>query len=169
MLKKLSKREKILIIVLVVLASFLIILNLIYTPIKARFDDLNSQIQMLTDSKFTIDLKLSEYEGTKDKIDDAKKQNDELKNYYGDYVSKEEASIDLYYILDNIGLSLKQLEVSIVEDVDVKTYKFNITANKDLNLLEDLISAIDESSYMKNSFIRFEDEKMYIEILYLMK
>ncbi len=169
MLKKLSKREKILIIVLVLLASFLIILNLIYTPIKARFDDLNSQIQMLTDSKFTIDLKLSEYEGTKDKIDDAKKQNDELKNYYGDYVSKEEASIDLYYILDNIGLSLKQLEVSIVEDVDVQTYKFNITANKDLNLLENLISTIDESSYMKNSFIRFEDKKMYIEILYLMK
>ena len=169
MLKKLSKREKILIIVLVLLASFLIILNLIYTPIKARFDNLNSQIQMLTDSKFTIDLKLSEYEGTKDKIDDAKKQNDELKNYYGDYVSKEEASIDLYYILDNIGLSLKQLEVSIVEDVDVQTYKFNITANKDLNLLENLISAIDESSYIKNSFIRFEDKKMYIEILYLMK
>ena len=169
MLKKLSKREKILIIVLVLLASFLIILNLIYTPIKARLDDLNSQIQMLTDSKFTIDLKLSEYEGTKDKIDDAKKQNDELKNYYGDYVSKEEASIDLYYILDNIGLSLKQLEVSIVEDVDVQTYKFNITANKDLNLLENLISAIDESSYIKNSFIRFEDKKMYIEILYLMK
>ena len=169
MLKKLSKREKILIIVLVVLASFLIILNLIYTPIKARFDDLNSQIQMLTDSKFTIDLKLSEYEGTKDKIDDAKKQNDELKNYYGDYVSKEDASIELYKILDDIGLSLKQLEVSIVEDEEIQTYKFNITANKDLNLLENLISAIDESSYMKNSFIRFEDEKMYIEILYLMK
>ena len=169
MLKKLSKREKILIIVLVVLASFLIILNLIYTPIKARFDDLNSQIQMLTDSKFTIDLKLSEYEGTKDKIDDAKKQNDELKNYYGDYVSKEDASIELYRILDDIGLSLKQLEVSIVEDEEIQTYKFNITANKDLNLLEKLLSAIDESSYMKNSFIRFEDEKMYIEILYLMK
>ena len=169
MLKKLSNREKILIGSLIFIVGFLIILNLIYTPIKSKIDDLNSQIQMLSDSKFTIDLKLSEYEGTKDKIDDAKKQNDELKKYYGENVSKEEASVELYKILDDIGLSLKKLEVSIVEGAQIQTYKFNIKATKDFNLLEKLLSAIDESSYMKNNFIRFEDEDMYIEILYLMK